>query len=297
MEWEVKAQNFLLAIIVAAIFNFIIGSVMGPSTPEQKAEGFTGISRKFSHWNFEWKQHFPCSLFTNTNLDLFSVEVFAKNWGPDYRFSEKLDQSFFSVFAIFFPSGKFIEFALNWSPTRWVLISILSFMNSDRIASWRKYIWWFERSSQFDSKRNTFGIINISNIICSIRCICWSISVTWCIWQCNGFDQRNYDGRYSTMCLWQSTLYNLNMIYREILKLMLLSVEMLISISDMPLWTTQFICYNAIDVSIKCFNLCWMLGSNTINSVNQFIICATFDSSFRNWSHISGIDFLFKRLW
>lgn len=49
MEWEVKAQNFLLAIIVAAIFNFIIGSVMGPSTPEQKAEGFTGISRKFSH--------------------------------------------------------------------------------------------------------------------------------------------------------------------------------------------------------------------------------------------------------
>lgn len=37
----------------------------------------------------------------------FSAEVFWSNWGPDYRFSEKLDQSFFSVFAIFFPSGEF----------------------------------------------------------------------------------------------------------------------------------------------------------------------------------------------
>lgn len=46
MEWETKAQNFLLAIIVAAIFNFIIGSILGPSTAEQQAEGFTGFSSK-----------------------------------------------------------------------------------------------------------------------------------------------------------------------------------------------------------------------------------------------------------
>lgn len=44
MEWETKAQNFLLAIIVAAIFNFIIGSILGPSTAEQQAEGFVGFS-------------------------------------------------------------------------------------------------------------------------------------------------------------------------------------------------------------------------------------------------------------
>lgn len=37
---------------------------------------------------------------------ILSAEVFWSNWGPDYRFSEKVDQSFFSVFAIFFPSGK-----------------------------------------------------------------------------------------------------------------------------------------------------------------------------------------------
>lgn len=43
---ETKAQNFLLAIIVAAIFNFVIGSVIGPSTPQQQAEGFIGFNRK-----------------------------------------------------------------------------------------------------------------------------------------------------------------------------------------------------------------------------------------------------------
>lgn len=46
MEWETKAQNFLLAIIVAAIFNFVIGSIFGPSTPTQAAEGFIGFSSK-----------------------------------------------------------------------------------------------------------------------------------------------------------------------------------------------------------------------------------------------------------
>lgn len=47
MEWETKAQNFLVAIIVAAIVNFVIGAIMGPSTPQQQAEGFMGVSSKF----------------------------------------------------------------------------------------------------------------------------------------------------------------------------------------------------------------------------------------------------------
>lgn len=47
MEWETKAQNFLIAIIVAAIFNFIIGSIMGPQSEEQKAQGFVGFSSKY----------------------------------------------------------------------------------------------------------------------------------------------------------------------------------------------------------------------------------------------------------
>lgn len=44
MEWEIKAQNFLLAIIVAAIINFIIGSCIGPNSVKQKSEGFMGFN-------------------------------------------------------------------------------------------------------------------------------------------------------------------------------------------------------------------------------------------------------------
>lgn len=47
MEWETKAQNFLIAIIVAAIFNFIIGAIMGPPSQDAAAQGFTGFNRKF----------------------------------------------------------------------------------------------------------------------------------------------------------------------------------------------------------------------------------------------------------
>lgn len=44
MEWETKAQNFLIAIIVAAIGVFILGANMGPSDDVQKAQGFVGFS-------------------------------------------------------------------------------------------------------------------------------------------------------------------------------------------------------------------------------------------------------------
>ncbi|XP_031623786.1 bumetanide-sensitive sodium-(potassium)-chloride cotransporter [Contarinia nasturtii] len=88
MEWETKAQNFLLAIIVAAIFNFVIGSIIGPSIDEKKiSKGFIG----------------------------FSTAVFSENWRPDYRFSEKVNQNFFSVFAIFFPSVTGLQAGANIS--------------------------------------------------------------------------------------------------------------------------------------------------------------------------------------
>lgn len=45
MEWESKAQNFLVAIIVAAIFNFILGAAIGPMGNEEKiSKGFEGLS-------------------------------------------------------------------------------------------------------------------------------------------------------------------------------------------------------------------------------------------------------------
>lgn len=53
MEWESKAQNFLVAIIVAAIFNFILGAFLGPKSETEHAQGFTGFNSKFSNQYLE----------------------------------------------------------------------------------------------------------------------------------------------------------------------------------------------------------------------------------------------------
>lgn len=47
MEWESKAQNLLIAIICGAILDFVVGTIIGPQSDEQKAKGFTGFSGKF----------------------------------------------------------------------------------------------------------------------------------------------------------------------------------------------------------------------------------------------------------
>ncbi|XP_058449562.1 bumetanide-sensitive sodium-(potassium)-chloride cotransporter [Malaya genurostris] len=85
MEWEAKAQNFLIVTIVIAIFNFLIGVMVGPRTEEEIAHGFTG----------------------------FSTQVFTENLKPDYRYSENLQQNFFTVFGIFFPSVTGVQAGAN----------------------------------------------------------------------------------------------------------------------------------------------------------------------------------------
>ncbi|XP_015596444.1 bumetanide-sensitive sodium-(potassium)-chloride cotransporter isoform X2 [Cephus cinctus] len=87
MEWESKAQNFLIAVIVLAILDFVVGAVIGPTDISAESKGFVG----------------------------FSSEVFKENWISDYRYSEKTNQTFFSVFAIFFPSVTGIQAGANIS--------------------------------------------------------------------------------------------------------------------------------------------------------------------------------------
>ncbi|XP_054629510.1 solute carrier family 12 member 2-like [Dunckerocampus dactyliophorus] len=81
MEWEAKAQMVLLVILLGAIGNYFIGSFM--ATEDKKPKGFFG----------------------------YQTAIFVENLGPDFR----EDETFFSVFAIFFPAATGILAGANIS--------------------------------------------------------------------------------------------------------------------------------------------------------------------------------------
>ncbi|XP_042276253.1 solute carrier family 12 member 2-like [Thunnus maccoyii] len=81
MEWEAKAQIVLLVILLGAIANYFIGSFMPTESKEPK--GFFG----------------------------YHTAIFLENLGPDFREEE----TFFSVFAIFFPAATGILAGANIS--------------------------------------------------------------------------------------------------------------------------------------------------------------------------------------
>ncbi|XP_063050860.1 solute carrier family 12 member 2-like [Engraulis encrasicolus] len=81
MEWEAKAQIVLMVILIAAIFNFFIGTFI--STEAKEPMGFFG----------------------------YNGAILMENMGPDFRD----DETFFSVFAIFFPAATGILAGANIS--------------------------------------------------------------------------------------------------------------------------------------------------------------------------------------
>ncbi|NXY84313.1 S12A1 protein, partial [Alcedo cyanopectus] len=99
MEWEAKAQVILLIVLLIAIANFFIGTVI-PTNNEKKARGF---------FNYQGKNGVlvVCFIFTS----IFAASIFAENFGPDFRSGE----GFFSVFAIFFPAATGILAGANIS--------------------------------------------------------------------------------------------------------------------------------------------------------------------------------------
>uniref|UniRef100_A0A672NJ12 Solute carrier family 12 member 2-like n=1 Tax=Sinocyclocheilus grahami TaxID=75366 RepID=A0A672NJ12_SINGR len=80
MEWEGKAQIFLLFILVTAIFNYFIGTFIPVESKE-----------KFGFFSYD-------------------AGILADNFGPDFR-----GETFFSVFSIFFPAATGILAGANIS--------------------------------------------------------------------------------------------------------------------------------------------------------------------------------------
>lgn len=83
MEWEAKAQIGLLVILLIAIVDFMIGSIIGPKSDLELAKGFVG----------------------------YNSTTFSQNLQNDYRDGN----DFFSVFAIFFPAATGILAGANIS--------------------------------------------------------------------------------------------------------------------------------------------------------------------------------------
>ncbi|KAL5275699.1 SLC12A1 family protein [Megaselia abdita] len=87
MEWEAKAQIGLLIILLLAIVDFMIGTLIGPKSDEEKARGFVG----------------------------YNSTIFMQNMNADYRYQKGEQHDFFSVFAIFFPAATGILAGANIS--------------------------------------------------------------------------------------------------------------------------------------------------------------------------------------
>uniref|UniRef100_A0A8C0VAM3 Solute carrier family 12 member 2 n=1 Tax=Cyanistes caeruleus TaxID=156563 RepID=A0A8C0VAM3_CYACU len=81
MEWEAKAQIVLLVILIIAIGDFVIGTFI--PLDSKKPKGFFG----------------------------YNADIFMENFGPDFR----QEETFFSVFAIFFPAATGILAGANIS--------------------------------------------------------------------------------------------------------------------------------------------------------------------------------------
>ena len=72
LPWVVRTQMILLIVLVISILNVVIGTFIGPQSEESKAKGFVGYKK----------------------------DLFETNFGPGFK-----GESFFSVFAVFFPAA------------------------------------------------------------------------------------------------------------------------------------------------------------------------------------------------
>ncbi|XP_071543225.1 bumetanide-sensitive sodium-(potassium)-chloride cotransporter-like isoform X2 [Panulirus ornatus] len=87
MDWVTRVQMGLLFLLIGSQIDFVVGAFIGPLDDDEKARGFVGLSS----------------------------EVLSLNIQSDFRRDDNKDQSFFSVFGVFFPAVTGIVAGANLS--------------------------------------------------------------------------------------------------------------------------------------------------------------------------------------
>jgi solute carrier family 12 sodium/potassium/chloride transporter 2 len=101
-----------MGILIVALANFIVGSIMGPTSDDELSKGFIGYNSKAS---LENHHNILQQLIRSFRVYTLLVEIITTNFEPDYRVTNGLEQSFFTVFAIFFPAATGILAGANIS--------------------------------------------------------------------------------------------------------------------------------------------------------------------------------------
>jgi solute carrier family 12 sodium/potassium/chloride transporter 2 len=94
-------KDAMFIVMLISLSNFIVGSIMGPTSESEEARGFIGYSSK----SINVQIHSLLYLILKKSNFIFTVDLLNENWGPSYTITGGQMQNFISVFSVYFPAS------------------------------------------------------------------------------------------------------------------------------------------------------------------------------------------------